>query len=155
MPNAEIRIGPNLYEYVGNNPIWAIDPLGLWTGAVGVSVNFQIGPVNINFSGGVAVDGYGNVGTYYVGGGGLGVGAKASGGVNFSGSNACTISDLSGPFANFNLGGGLGPHVESNVYTGSSPHGQVTGGGVTIGVGAGGGGSGGGTYTVVNQVGKL
>jgi RHS repeat-associated protein len=155
MVNPEVGQGPNLYDYVHNDPVRFIDPLGLWTGSVGVTVNFQIGPVNINFSAGVAVDGQGNVGTTYVAGGGLGVGAHASGGVSFAGSNAKTICDLSGPFANFNAGGGLGPDVEGNAWTGGSPDGQVTGGGVTIGVGAGGGGSGGGTYTWVNPVGKL
>jgi RHS repeat-associated protein len=149
----EKLIGPNLYDYVDNDPINAIDPLGLWTFGIGLSLNFQIGPININFSGGFAIDGQGNVGTYYVGGGGVGAGAHASGGLSFSGSNAKTICDLSGPFANANLGGGLGPDAEANGYIGNSPDGTVIGGGVTLGAGLGAGGSGGGTYTVVNPIG--
>jgi RHS repeat-associated protein len=146
-------IGPNLYDYVGNNPINAIDPLGLWTAGIGLSLNFQLGPINVNFSGGFVIDGQGNVGTYYLGGGGVGAGAKASGGVSFSGSNAPDICHLRQWFANANLGGGLGPDAEANVYRGNNPDGTIWGGGVTLGAGLGAGGSGGGTYTVVNPIG--
>ena len=57
-------------------------------------------------SGGIAVDGCGHLGTYTVGGGGVGVGARVSGGVSFGTSTAKTISDLGGPFANGSVGGG-------------------------------------------------
>jgi hypothetical protein len=146
-------IGPNLYDYVGNNPVNNVDPLGLWTFGIGLSLNFQIGPININFSGGLAIDGEGNVGTYYVGGGGVGAGAHASGGLSFTGSNAKTICDLRGPFANANLGAGVGADGEANAFIGNSPDGTVIGGGFTLGAGLGVGGSGGGTYTWVNPVG--
>ena len=149
----EKLIGPNLYDYVDNDPINAIDPLGLWTFGIGLSLNFQFGPINVNWSSGFVIDGQGNIGTYNVVGGGLGVGAKVSGGLNFSGSNAKTICDLSGPFANANLGGGLGPDAEANGWIGNSPDGTVIGGGVNLGGGLGAGGSGGGTYTWINPIG--
>jgi hypothetical protein len=149
----EKLMGPNLYDYVGNNPVNAIDPLGLWTFGIGLSLNFQLGPININFSSGFVIDGEGNIGIYDVGGGGIGAGAHASGGVSFSGSNAKTICDLSGPFVNANVGAGLGPDGEVNGFYGSSPDGTVIGGGFTAGAGLGGGGSGGGTYTVINPIG--
>ena len=145
--------GLNLYGYVHNNPINAIDPLGLWTFGIGLSLNFQIGPINANWSGGFVIDGQGNVGTYTTLGGGVGAGAHASGGVSFSGSNAPDICHLRKGFANANLGAGLGPDAEANGYYGNTPDGPVFGGGVTLGAGLGGGGSGGGTYTWVNPIG--
>jgi len=151
---AELLQGPNLYDYVSNDPINAIDPLGLWTFGLGLSLNFQLGPVNFNWSGGFVIDGQGNVGTYTVLGGGIGAGAHASGGVSFSGSDAPNICDLRKGFYNANVGAGLGPDAEANGYYGSSPDGPVIGGGVTLGAGLGGGGSAGGTYTWVNPIGK-
>lgn len=145
--------GLNLYAYVANNPIDRIDPLGLWTFGIGLSLNFQIGIININGSIGAVIDGEGNVGIYRVVGGGVGVGVHASGGVSFSGSNAKTICNLSKGFANFNLGGGLGPDAEANLWHGNSPDGPVTGGGITFGEGLGAGGSGGGTYTWITPTG--
>jgi hypothetical protein len=155
LPDAECRLGPNLYEYVINDPLRFYDPLGLWTAGVGFSANFQFGAININFNSSIVIDGEGNVGLSLTGGGGLGAGAKASGGVSFSGSDAKTICDLSGPFANINGGGGFLADAEGNYYTGTSPDGLVPGGGVTIGVGAGGGASGGGSETSILPIGHL
>ncbi len=132
------RGGINLYRYCLNDPLNYIDPSGLWTFGIGISFNFQIGPININFSGGFVIDGHGNVGTYVTPGGGLGVGGKASVGLGFSGSNAKTICDLGGPFGNVNFGGGLGPDAEVNTFAGNSPDGSVLGGGFSLGVGVGG-----------------
>jgi RHS repeat-associated protein len=144
------RGGINLYRYCLNDPLNYIDPSGLWTFGIGVTFNFQIGPININFSGGFVIDGHGNVGTYVTPGGGLGVGGKASVGLGFSGSNAKTICDLGGPFGNVNFGGGLGPDAEVNTFAGNSPDGTVLGGGFSLGVGVGGGGSSGGSTTTIN-----
>jgi RHS repeat-associated protein len=144
--------GINLWPYVANNPLRWIDPRGLWTIGVGVTVNVQAGPINFNFSGGVVVDSSGNVGTYTTGGGGLGVGAEVSGGISVSGSNAQTINDLSGPFATGSLGGGWGPNASGDFFTGDSPHGWVYGGGVTVGAGLGAGGSSSITGTLINPL---
>ena len=44
--------GMNLYSYVGGNPVKYIDPLGLWTAQAGLTINFQLGPINFQVSGG-------------------------------------------------------------------------------------------------------
>lgn len=71
-----------------------------WTFQVGLSINVQLGVFNGNVNGGFAVDRHGNLGTYTTTGGGLGAGARASGGISFAGSNANSIQDLAGPFGN-------------------------------------------------------
>jgi RHS repeat-associated protein len=147
-----LRGGINLWPYTANNPLRWIDPWGLWTIGVGITVNVQAGPINFNFSGGVVVDSSGNVGTYTTGGGGLGVGAEVSGGISVSGSNAQTINDLSGPFATGSLGGGWGPNASGDFFTGDSPHGWVYGGGITVGAGLGAGGSSSITGTLINPL---
>ena len=52
-----LRGGNLLYGYADGDPISMIDPLGLWTGQFGISVNIQIGSVVVPFSGGIAFDG--------------------------------------------------------------------------------------------------
>jgi len=136
-----LRGGINLYSYVGNKPVRFIDPWGLTTVQVGVTVNGQLGPFSFTGSAGIAVDGSGNVGVYSTGGGGAGAGTAVSGGVSVSASNAQTINDLSGPFNQVSLGGGWGPNASGDAFTGSSPNGVVLGGGITVGAGLGVGGS--------------
>lgn len=150
-----LRAGINYYSAFRNNPIRFIDPLGLWTAGIGGTVNVQWGPVTITGSAGVVIDGYGHVGVYYLGGGGLGVGAKISGGVSVNASNAKTICDLSGPFNQGSLGGGWGPNASGDYFTGNSPNGWVYGGGVTVGAGLGAGGSSDITWTEVTPIGSL
>jgi RHS repeat-associated protein len=145
----------NLYVYASNNPVMLVDPLGLWTVGIGITMSFQFGAVNLNFSGGLVADGAGNIGTYTCGGGGLGMGARVSGGISTSVSNAMTISDLSGPFTNGSLGGGWGANASGDYFTGPSDNGWVTGGGVTVGAGLGGGGSSSITYTKISPIGNL
>ena len=75
--------GLSRYAYVGGNPLSYIDPYGLATFQVG-------GPVNINlfgwvyqYSGGLAIDGHGNFGSYLAPGPGVGVGDRVSIGTTF------------------------------------------------------------------------
>jgi len=145
----------NLYGYCLHDPIGQIDPPGLTTVGIGISVNLQFGAININFSSGLVLDHCGNIGTYSTIGGGLGAGARVSGGISFSASNAKFISDLAGPFANGSLGGGWGANASGDYYTGPSDNGFVTGGGVTIEAGLGAGGSSSITSTKVFTIGKL
>ncbi len=146
---------PNFYCYVGNNPIIYVDPQGEITFSVGVSGDIQVGPVDINFNAGFAIDDNGNVGVYYGGGLGMGAGAHASGGLSFMGSTAQNICDLAGPFGNLTIGGGAGLDIAGSGFGGNSPDGRVFGGGVIIGAGLGGGSSTTYTQTVVTPLGKL
>jgi RHS repeat-associated protein len=123
----------------------AVGPDGMpvqvaWTVELGLGLNFQLGPININFSTGIAFDGSGNLATYNTPGGGLGVGALASGGFQVQSSNAATVYDLKGAFYNTSSGAGLGPSASWETFSGPSDHGFVAGWGITAGVGVGGGG---------------
>ena len=142
-----------LYRYVVSNPINAVDPLGLSTFSLGLTVNIQLGPININGFAGLAIDGNGGLGSYWGYGGGGGAGAKISGGVNFASSNSACIQDLEGPFGNTSasFGGGLNGSVDG--FSGQGSQGQtVTGGGFTAGFGVGGGWSVGGSQTYVQPI---
>jgi RHS repeat-associated protein len=101
------------------------------------------------FNAGIAADSHGNVSGYFVLGGG---GAAGTPSAFFGGhgaySNADNVDDLSGKFYNTSLGGGLGPDVTIDGFTGTdSNHKTISGGGATIGGGAGGGSVTGGSYT--------
>jgi RHS repeat-associated protein len=144
--------GNNLYEFSLDNPVNLADPLGLFTFGVGLSVNGQWGPINVNWSGGLVFDNHGGVGIYNAPGAGVGVGAGVSGGISFSASNAQGICDLAGPFSNFSVGAGAGLSGSIEGFQGPSDHGTVTGGGFTIGPGLGAGGSAGGSYTWVTPI---
>ncbi len=130
-------------------------PGGGFTVQVYVTVNFQLGPINIQGSAGFAVDNQGNYTDYVAGGGGLGVGAAASATGGFAVSNAPSVSDLAGPFNVASYGGGLGLDAAVDGFTGASPDGQVTGFGISGGVGAGGGASDAITNTKLGSVGHL
>ncbi|WP_352498958.1 hypothetical protein [Mesorhizobium sp. M0030] len=147
----------NLYAYALGNPVSLIDPLGLWTGQLGLALNFQFGPVVVQFSAGLAIDGTGALGTYYAAGGGLGVGADVSGGVSVAYSpNACSIDDLNGPFNNVSLGGGWGPHASGDGFFGKGANGRsIAGAGITLGAGLGEGGADTVTTTNVTPIGHI
>jgi RHS repeat-associated protein len=137
----------DLYGYVDQAPSYGTDPLGLWTFQVGGGFTWSAGPLNISLSVGFVIDGHGNTGiiTTYTGplgtikSGGSGIlTSSVSGGLQFGASTAETICDLTGPFNTFGVSGGTGELGGSvDVYQGSSPHGDVIGGNVTIGSGAG------------------
>jgi hypothetical protein len=131
--------GPTVYAYVGGNPTSLTDPLGLWTGQIGINISFNVfGILTGNVSAGIAVDGQGNVAGYSAVGPGVSAGASVSGGISLQGSNGNTIYDLNGPFANVSVGGGAGVYASADGFIGYGVDGQkVGGGGVTIGVGIG------------------
>jgi RHS repeat-associated protein len=140
----------DLYGYVANDPVNWKDQNGLWTGQIGVTLNWQIGPLAVNFSTGLAFDGRGCFGTYTTYGAGYGVGGKFSGGIQLEGSNADGINDLSGPFQNTSIGIGDGISGTADQFSGSASDGsRIIGGGVSLGVGLGGGASSGGSYTSI------
>ena len=75
---------PDLYRYAGANPIGAMDPQGLRVFSVGVSVNVQLGPVNLNGNVGLAVDTHGGVAITRTVGAGAGIGAEANASLSVS-----------------------------------------------------------------------
>ena len=150
---AEMLQGPNLYEYVRNNPTSNVDPDGLMTFQVGFSFNVQLGPISGNFSMGAIADGNGGFGFYKSGGAGVGAGGRLSGGISFGTSSGNCIEDYAGPFNNVSLGAAGGLSASGDAFWGPGAQGQpVVGGGVTVGVGLGGGGSGGGSVTSVTRI---
>ena len=130
------------YVYSLDDPISNKDPFGLFTLGVGLTVNVQVGIINIQGSYGVVVDSSGNFGVYGNAGAGAGVGAEASVGIGFQTSNAHTICDLAGPFQYGNANAGYGIDGSLDEFSGfSADGGPVIGGGMTIGAGVGGGAS--------------
>lgn len=149
--NAERKQGANLYRHVMNDPINRLDPLGLWTFSLGISGNGQFGILNLNVNIGFVVDGHGHFGFYDTGAAGAGAGTGVSAGVSLAGSNGDSICDLAGPFGYGSGGGGAGPDIAIDGFTGPGSHGQnVSGGGLTIGVGAGGGAASGVSQTWIH-----
>jgi RHS repeat-associated protein len=148
------RGGMNKYAYALANPMDNRDPSGLWTFGGGLTINLQFGPVNIEGSFGLVVDGSGNVGVYGTTGGGLGVGATASVGAGLQWSpNAHGICDLAGPFQYGSVSAGAGLDGTVDEFTGYNSDGTpIVGGGLTVGAGVGGGVSGGLNGTVVIPV---
>jgi RHS repeat-associated protein len=141
LKNAEMKLGPNLYEYVGNDPVFWIDPLGLLAWQLGLSFNVQVGPVNFNASVGITGDWNGNFGWYSTQGSGPGSGFGGGLGLTVTGSvspNANCIQDLAGPFAQGGANGGDAIDGFVEGYSGQGVQGQpVSGGSVTIGAGGG------------------
>jgi RHS repeat-associated protein len=132
-----LEMGPNLYSYTYNDPISLDDPSGLYTFSFGFSFSGGVNGLGGMGFGGIAIDGNGNIGLYW--GGGIGMstpGVWGSGGFSVAGSNACTVGELAGPFANFSGGGGFGADLSGDVFAG----GGIVGAGVTYGAGVGVGG---------------
>jgi RHS repeat-associated protein len=131
--------GPGVYSYGMQSPLMRMDPWGLWTGQIGINLNFQLfGKLIFSGTIGVAFDGCGNVAGYYEYGGGVAITPDASLGVVLHVSNGDTIADLQGIFVNASRGGGWGEHATGDGFAGYGSRGQrVVGAGVTIGFGAG------------------
>ncbi len=111
-----------------------------WTFQVTASVNINIGPVNINYSVGLAGDSNGGLAVMRTGGAGGGAGTGGSAGVGLDVSNGASVDDLAGPFATTQTSAGLGPSASASGYTGAGSQGQpIAGTGWSVGAGAGGG----------------
>jgi RHS repeat-associated protein len=154
---ATLKAG-NFYAYANNRPIDSIDPLGLWTLQVGGSVSLTFIPIiggTLNASGGFAIDSNGNIATYGATGAGGSLGGQGSIGVTVAVSNAQTVNDLAGPFLNVSGSGGAGAFAGADGFVGNSPHGIVTGGGVTAGAGIGGSVGANVTNTTITPLGNI
>jgi len=143
--------GVNLYSYVKDSPNRWVDPLGLWTVQLGGAFNGTFFGFNFNFGGGIAFDGNGNVGAYsYNSIPGYGSGSGFGGSLGFQASNADTICDLRGPFANQGGDAGLGVKVSVDAFEGQQENGKnVFGLGAGLGFGEGADVYAGGTTTYV------
>ena len=146
----------SLYRYCGNNPVTFGDPLGLWTFQIGLAINVQAGPSSWSYSRGIAFDVSGNLVQFRTGFGGVGAGARWSGGIAFAASNADTVFGLERDYKVFNGGGGAGASGTGQFFWGRDAVNRkfVWGMGVTVGPGLGGGGSGGVSLTNVWPVGS-
>jgi RHS repeat-associated protein len=139
----------NLYVYANNNPLNSSDPLGLCTLQIGIAGNLLPAVGTVPGGVGIAIDTQGHIGFYKYVGGGAQLGADAEGGLSIQISNAKTVGDLRGWFGNIAGHGGLGLGGSMDYFAGDSPHGLVTGGGVTLGAAAGASFTAAGTFTSV------
>jgi RHS repeat-associated protein len=141
--------GPHVYNYVGQDPLNYVDPRGLWTVQIGGAgaVNTPVGSIPVGF--GIAFDGHGHIAVYGFGGAAAAAGAAADAGVSVQVSDAQTVCDLTGRFYNSSVHAGAGWGGSVDAFTGQSPNGPVSGGGVTLGAAAGASGSIGFTETGV------
>lgn len=147
---------PNAYAYVEGNPLYSVDPGGLYTAQVGITVNFNILFVSFQGSAGFAIDDSGTLASYLSGGAGAGTSATlldGSLGIGGALSNAPTVCNLSGPFNNYSVAGGLGGGASGDVFT--DPTNPIIGVGGTVGVGFGAGFSAIKTDTLVTPLFRL
>ena len=130
--------GVNLYAYVGNDPLNLVDPRGTYTLQIGGNTGYTL-PFGISgtFFAGIAFDTQGGVAGYYGYGVGVGLGAGASMAGAVAVSNARTVNDLGGGFANASVGLGAGGRVGLDTFVGPSDNGFVSGAGLSAGVGLG------------------
>ena len=133
----------------------AEDPAGLWTFQIGFSGSYTLLGVSGTLSIGVAFDGHGNVAPYYVGGLGAGAGLGGIAGLQFAGSDANTVCNLSKGFGNASAGFGDLAAASVDGFRGGSAKAPISGLGVTIGPGLGETAFDGATYTVIGPVGHL
>lgn len=83
-------------------------------------------------------------------------GAREMFGVTVAGSNAATVHDLHGPFAEQHVGGGAGIAADVSAFEGTSDTGQkITGGAITIGEGVGASIGTGLSGTAVKKIGNM
>jgi RHS repeat-associated protein len=136
-----LRGGPNFYSYVWNNPPNGKDPFGLFTLNLGGTINFQWGPINLQYNGGVVIESDASIGVYNTGGvgAGVGVGAGAFFGLTGGISTAHSVCGFAGPFYETGESAGLGVAESASVYSGYDEDQKtiVGGGSVTAGIGGG------------------
>lgn len=125
---------------------WDGGATGSWgergTFAITVMIGGQLGPIRPpTFSGGIAFDANGNIALLgSVGGGSTAAVPTGTGGIfgiNFSFSDALSVYDLRGFFADQSIFAADGIGVGFNSFEGNSPDGLVYGGGITLGAGEG------------------
>jgi RHS repeat-associated protein len=104
---------------------------------IGLGGSGILGFIPVVGSVGVAVDTSGNVGFYYEGGSGSGIGADFTGGVQVQVTNASSISGLKGVFVNPSIGLGDGIAATGNLAFGHEESGGIVGIGGLFGVGGG------------------
>jgi RHS repeat-associated protein len=145
--------GSNNYLYVNGSPLLLVDPAGLCTLQLGLSINFVFAfGLAVTGGAGIAIDDMGHVAGYRILPlGGLGVGAGASGGITVAVSDAQTIASLRGPFADVSATGGAGVGITATYFQGEGqePGEVVHGVGVTVGPAVGAGAAAQGTTTHV------
>jgi hypothetical protein len=110
-----------------------------FTGQLGVSVNYTLIGLNGTAFAGLLFDSHGHTGIYMGGGGGVAVGAAASGGIQAGFSNGNSICAMGGPFTNYSGTFGAEASGTADYFEGGgdAPGGTVSGGGLTGGVGGG------------------
>ena len=125
--------GINTYGYASGNPTSKVDPTGLATFQVGFAGTWVGGVFGGLGGAGFAFDTQGNFTDYAYAGGGGAAGANEGFGFSVQVSNAKTISDLTGLFVNTSVSGGLIIGGTLDMFSGKSDHGDVIGGGFTVG----------------------
>jgi RHS repeat-associated protein len=148
-----IEGGINLYAYVGNDPLNATDPSGLWTLQIGGSFYYNIGWFGGQISLGIVADSQGNAGFFgsATAGPGIGLGFKfaASGAVT----NAPEIFNLQGQGSNLSIVGGAGAAGSFDFGRFDSDGRRYRSIGASIGYGGGAAVSAGPSYThIIPQV---
>jgi RHS repeat-associated protein len=129
----------NFYSYVQNKVTNSKDPRGLWTLNLGGNINFQGGPINIQFSGGFVIGSDATIGIYKTVGGGVGIGAQTSLSLTAGLSTARSICGFGGPFVEVGENAGLGATEGVSLLSGLDEDGitPVGGGSISGGIGAG------------------
>lgn len=124
--------------------VWGIrppSPFNATTYAFIFDFALNIGPIHGRFFGGVGFDRKGNRGWLYGYGGGMagGLGGLSiTGGPAFEWSNATTVMDMSGLFADQSVCGGAGPAACGSIFEGRDSAGRlVVGDSLTLGLGGG------------------
>lgn len=145
-----LSVGANLYVYVKNDPLNAVDPYGLWTISIGASGYINVGWFSGQLTVGIIADGFGNAGIF----GSVNAGPAAGGGFKVAASGAYStaprIHNLEGWGNNVSVVAGAGPAVSYDWSKGQvSPEQSYQSHGVSLGFGAGGGVSAGPSYTTV------